>query len=474
MLSSGIVGAITVNATISATPTAYVSPYSCEKGINYIITVDNSVVPVYYAIAGIGTATVSCGNLAFGGPSNAGGVTGTNATSVIQAAINALPTGTSVGIGEVYFEPGNYTIRTLVIPNSDHSTIILAGQSDLNTELYYKGSNTKQVIWEPWVFAKYSISHLQVEIDNLHIKVGSITYTGNAIDMTIVPEVTMSHDLIEAAGVIGNVGSVGLLHNVPKGDGNAKELYDVHINGFGTDMVWGDDLAVMTGLYIENYVTTGIRFGNSSALGFDSVTLINPHIRNNNALLTAGHGLMIQFNYTTTAQGAEVTIVNPFFEVNTTPQCEFDFRGVGGSNIVMTGFSDSTQSSTYPRVCLPVAGDLSKIQFHTFQAPGIFGFPYFRACNYFGLSSSRMTCTGSSSSATPLSGVAYQDWGLPTMIQISGGTGVNITINSPANNNMIKNLATIGVGQPFELPVGYKLIVTYATPPTTIAFVVAN
>ncbi len=76
------------NATISSTPTAIVSAYSCEKGPSFLITVDNAVPPNYYAIATSGTASTPCGTLVYGGPNNAGGVTGTNITAVNQNAIN--------------------------------------------------------------------------------------------------------------------------------------------------------------------------------------------------------------------------------------------------------------------------------------------------------------------------------------------------------------------------------------------------
>lgn len=477
-LAGGIIGQDLANANINSNNSSILSQYSCEQGVNFVIAEDNAITPNYYSISGQSTPSVPCGTLVYGGATNNGGATGTNATQVIQSTINALPNIKLTGYGIIYFEAGNYTIKTLTIPAVDHMNIVFDGTGSYNTHLYYIGSNTKPVIWEPYVFTKISsyISHLYVEIDNLDIKVGSSLYTGNAVDLTAVPEITMNHNIIEAPGATGNAGSIGFKHDIPKGDGNAKEIYDVTIQGFGTDMQWNDDHAVFTGDYFTNYVAVGVRMGNVSSAGSNDVTMINPHFQNNNSHLLANQGVMLQFNYTVANQGVQFTMINPFYEVQIIPQCEIDLRGMGGSQIdVISGLDGTgTASSAYPRVCLPVAGDLSRFQFHGFSAPALFGFPYLRTCNYFGVTGSRIRCTGSSASATPLSGTVYQDWIAPTYIIISGGTGVNITITSNANNAIVKNLATIGVGQPFILEVGYKLIVTYATPPVTTCFVIAT
>lgn len=476
MLSSGIVGAITVSATISSTPTAYISPYSCEKGISYVIFVDNA--GVYYSTAAQGTATVSCGNLAFGGPTNIGGVTGTNATQVIQATLNACPTGTSVGGCVILFEAGNYTIRTIALPASDHSSYIVEGQGDQNTLLTYKGSDTKAVFWEPWTAAKYSISHLSLEVDQLDFNIKSTTYSyKGALDFTIIPELAMNHVLVQGQGVIGNVASIGLKHDVFGGDGNAKQLTDVHISGFGTDIQWMDDHTQFNGIYLNNYLKVGIRFGNVSGFSVVDNTMISPHIQNDNALLTTKTGIAIQFNFTSATHGIQLTIINPYFESPTLMQCAYDFRAVGGSTVIVIGGQDITSSPLpFQRVCLGINVDMSKVQFHLDSAPALLGFPYFNTCKTFGVDSSLITGTGCAASNNPTSGVVYQDWMVPVYITISGGTGVNITINTASNANIasLKNLVTIGVGQPFLLPVGYKLIVTYSTPPTTVAIPIAN
>jgi hypothetical protein len=476
LVLGGVIGAVGVNATFSNTSSAVDSQYSCDKGVNFFVSVDNSAPAEYYAVAGMSTLTQNCGTLVYGGPTNAGSATGTNATQVIQAALNALPTGTSKGGGVIMFEQGNYTIRTLALPVSDHSSYILEGQGDQNTLLTYLGSNTKPILWEPWTFAKYSVSHLSLEVDNLNfnIKSGSYTYKG-ALDFTIIPELAMNHVIVAAAGTAGMAGSIGLKHDVFGGDGNAKQLTDVHISGFSTDVQWMDDHVQFNGIYLNNYLKVGIRFGNVSGISTVDNTMINPHIQNDNALLSANQGIAIQFNSTSATHGVDLNIINPDFESPVAMQCAYDFRSVGGSHVIITGGTDATTGATaYPKLCLPVNVDMSKVQFHSWQAPGVQAFPYLTTCNYFGISSSRITCTGSGRTGTPTSGVPYQDILLPTLIQISGGTGVNITINSPTNTNVIKNLATIGALQPFELPVGYKLIVTYSTPPTTVADVVAN
>lgn len=470
-------GAAYVNATSLSSPSVVWSQYECDKGTNFYISVDNAVPPNFYATSGENTLTQNCGTLSFGGPNSNGGAVGTNATQVIQAALNALPTGTSIGGGVIAFETGNYTVRTLAIPPSDHSSYIFTGKGDLNTLITYLGSNTKPILWEPWTSAKYSISHLSVEIDNLDFNVKSSSYTGNALDLTIVPEVSMLHVLVQGQGAAGDAGSIGLKHDVFGGDGNPKELTDVHISGFSTDMQWMDDHAVFMGDYFNNYLKVGVRFGNNSGFTVVDNTMISPHIQNDNALLTTKTGIGIQFNFTSATHGIQITIITPYFESPTLMQCAYDFRAVGGSTVEVFNGQDATVSPVpYQRTCLGIVKDMSKVQFHLFAAPGVFGFPYFNTCKVFGVDSSLITGTSCAASNNPTSGIVYQDWMVPNYITISGGTGVNITINTAANVNIasLKNLATIGVGQPFLLPVGFKLIVTFVTTPATTDFAIAN
>jgi hypothetical protein len=105
LIMGGVVGGVAVNATISSTPTAIVSPYSCERGADFFVYPDNA--GEYYADAGSGIATVPCGTLEFGGPTNAGGITGTNATGVIRAAILAAH---AQGNATVDLESGQYVL----------------------------------------------------------------------------------------------------------------------------------------------------------------------------------------------------------------------------------------------------------------------------------------------------------------------------------------------------------------------------
>lgn len=115
LVLGGIVGAITVNATISSNPIAYISPYMCERGVTAYVIVDNSPTPVYYAVAGSGSATNSCGNLVYGGPTNAGGATGTNFATVMNDALG-------LG-GHIILESG-----TFVLPASTRLTLGVNGE----------------------------------------------------------------------------------------------------------------------------------------------------------------------------------------------------------------------------------------------------------------------------------------------------------------------------------------------------------
>lgn len=458
-------------APISSNNSAVQSQYTCEQGINYVITEDNAVTPEFYAISTQSTTTVPCGTLVYGGSTNNGGATGTNATQVIQAALNSLPTTPSLGGGELFFEAGNYTVRTLTIPNAPHENIILDGSGSLTALITYIGSNTKQVIWEPYAFMNGFINHLSVTLENLDINIKSATYTGIAVDMTAVPELNILNVNILGQGAVGNAGSIGFKHDLNGGDGNAKELTNLHIYGFSTDMQWNDDHGIFTGDQFEYYLKVGVRFGNNSGITIVDNTMINPHFENNNVNLLTHTGIPIQFNYTSATHGIQLILINPYFEIPILPFCELDFRAVGGSQVIIQNPLDATVSpNQYPRTCLPVNKDMSKVQFQLFQAPAKANFPYFLVGDYFGIDSSLIICTGCSASNNPTSGTAYQDWMVPEYITISGGVGVNITINTPANANIpaLKNIATLGTTQPFLLPVGYKLIVTYSSVPITV------
>lgn len=137
MLSSAIVGAITVNATISSTPTAYISPYSCEKGANIIVAVDNSATPVYSAIQGSGSAITPCGQTVYGGPNNAGGVTGTSGIMVINDALAAS------NPGVVLLEAGTFTLTSQLQVNNNGVT--LEGQGSA-TDVVFTSAITSDAI----------------------------------------------------------------------------------------------------------------------------------------------------------------------------------------------------------------------------------------------------------------------------------------------------------------------------------------
>ena len=113
-------GAAYVRATISSAPSSIVSQYSCEKGPDYVLSVDNAATPNYYAVAGSGSPTIPCGQLVFGGPNNVGAVTGTSFNAVLGAVIAS---GTTILV-----EDGTY-ILTTTFADSTHSNVTLDGAS---------------------------------------------------------------------------------------------------------------------------------------------------------------------------------------------------------------------------------------------------------------------------------------------------------------------------------------------------------
>ena len=119
-------GAAYVRATISSTPSAVDSQYSCEKGVAFIMSVDDATPPNYYAVAGSGTTTTPCGTLKYGGPTN---VTGTSFSAVLQAAINSAGAN---GGGTISFGCGKY-VATAPITDGGFSGITLTSQGACST-----------------------------------------------------------------------------------------------------------------------------------------------------------------------------------------------------------------------------------------------------------------------------------------------------------------------------------------------------
>lgn len=229
------------SGTISSSPTAVVSPFSCEKGTSYVITVDNAATPNYYAVAGSGSPTVPCGTLAYGGPGNVGGDTGTNATQVIASVITAVPNG-----GSITFAAGNYnTTRTIILPTTKTFSMICQSAALYGCSILYSGGS-----WAMWTGAAdtlgwspgalISMNNFRVGVYNASAK-GGINATFAIVAMNNVG-IFYSQANTPVAGMIGYFEGPYL---------NGEEMSGGYLNVAGFDTCVFDDIDHFTYAHVE-------------------------------------------------------------------------------------------------------------------------------------------------------------------------------------------------------------------------------
>lgn len=111
ILSVFIIGCL-VGATIAQSGAITITPESFSGDYSYLIETDGTYV---WAKDG------KTGQVVFGGVNNVGGVSGTNASAVIQSAINALPNG-----GKIFIKAGTYLLSNQLYIEKDN--IALEGE----------------------------------------------------------------------------------------------------------------------------------------------------------------------------------------------------------------------------------------------------------------------------------------------------------------------------------------------------------
>jgi hypothetical protein len=189
LLGGAVGGALGVNfitakqATAVVPSTVTVADLSCDKGGETIlITVDdNATTPNYYAVQGTTTTTEPCGTLLYGGPTNAGGATGTNASQVVIDAINSMPCSSEEGVGIIQFEAGTYQFyNTIPLPKTcSHSELEIIGQGMQQTILNFNPPTvTAPFFWLPYSGLTASSTFLTVTFpSHFYVSISEIQFS---------------------------------------------------------------------------------------------------------------------------------------------------------------------------------------------------------------------------------------------------------------------------------------------------------
>lgn len=471
LILGGVVGAVAVNATISSTPTAYVSPYSCEKTPTFILTVDNSATPNYYAIAGWGTATQSCGNLVYGGPTNAGSVIGTNFTSVIDNAVVALGTAG----GTIAIEPGNYNFASnskyaIPIPNTvNHADYVFQGEGGYeNTVLNFSGSANTRIMGSPYASPSTQLTQVSLTLNNMKIQVAVVNYAARALDFTIIPILYISNVylIIKSPGASATAASVGL--EKAQHFGHQSTITNLLISGFGTDMLWNDDHLVCTECEFDAILKVGLQLGNQTSTGSTDDTFINPHFFTDNAAAPSGTATYVQYNFTGGARN-QANFIDSTSEggAGGNPKWQFDFTNAQNSWLLVTGgnwFPGGTVSPTLVKYI--TTGRMDALGFRNYGLiTSALATPF---CN---AGSSVFDMGPDCAAALPTSATRYQASLMSYYVTVSGGTVSAISITTP-NGNVVATLGTSCQG--YYLAQGFAITVTYSVNPTVTVFQAAN
>lgn len=292
----GVIGSDITTANINQNNSAIISQYSCEKNANFLITLDNAVPTNYYAISGTSTTTVPCGTLVYGGAINAGGVTGTSFSSVLQNSINALPLG-----GTISLTTGVYVLTATVTVTQ---SIVLQSQSLIvGSQIAGCGTCAVQII------GAQTAGTPMLSLTGASITIQGLQLNGNKTSNVVVPgqdclqinsQATLAY--INRDSIV-NCPNAGIMHNQGSGLGTGEDIFnnldvktnnlngylcnscfDPHINGGNYGSNVGDNIKCTTGTDVKisgvsDFVSTngnGIVMANCT-----NVTIIGSSVHNN-------------------------------------------------------------------------------------------------------------------------------------------------------------------------------------------------
>jgi len=239
--------------------------YHCS----YVIYTDGTY---YYAENG------TTGNLDYGGPNNKGLVTGTSAVKVIQAAINALPSGTE---GEIFIRVGKYPIT---------EAIVLTGKDSITI----RGENRGGSYYVPGTFqdgtylylVNGSNDHLIEKVEVAPAKGGSVVLQdlgldgncdnqtlGGAFDVIhieyakefIIERCTIQRGTRNGIRVMHSCENFWIINNRILQNGNGQHCVFVSTSVGGkilNNIILGANAANMCGIYFENACNYNHVFGN--------------------------------------------------------------------------------------------------------------------------------------------------------------------------------------------------------------------
>jgi hypothetical protein len=474
ILVSGLTGYNYAHATLSTNNSSTLSQFSCEQQVNFVIAEDNAVPPNYYSISGESTPTVPCGKLVYGGSINAGSVTGSNFSAVIDSTINALfPTSTSTG-GSIFIEPGTYFFtHTIIIPNFsgalNHGGLVISGQSYENTVLNYTGSTTTHVLWSPYTGTTQILQQESISINNIKLTIGTINYGGKAVDLSNFAIVTINNFYINYAlanpandGLITSTGFI-LAHTL----GIYANINSLYVLGFGIDAIINNDHTVCTQCEFNAYENAGLQLGNQTALGATDETFINPHFFNDPYQVTTfAIGTYIRFNFTGGAR-ALVTMINLDSEQATNPYLDINLFNDANSWLKMITADWTPGGLAYPPLIkYPSSGRTDGISFSIYQPiTTALATPF---CN---AGSSVFNIGVDCGTAAPNTGQLYASGGIPLSITVTGGTVTSILIETQ-NGNTIASLGTTVQG--YILLPGEAVKFTYTGSPVFSIYAVGG
>ncbi len=378
---------IITRATISSTNQAQINQWTTVKSCTYQAFTDGTN---YYA------QNCATGVIDDGGPLNAGGVTGTSASAVIQAAITATSSG---GVVEILH--GLYIMTTSLSFGANN--IALVGENENSTKLDWSSStaalaidfNGKEgiTVANLWIKGNTAISTqngIELEDGTFFGRIYNIymqNFEGSSILLRSTLDVGVSYNRFDHLSLIGagttNAGiGVGInLFATSSGFVNGNYFSAVNLVGWvwgvvmqdtgqvSNDQFWG--VAISQGTY-------GLRILDASA---------------------SSDTLQMHYDGGTLTLSELITSVGTGITITEDPQAYAD------------GITDNT-------------GKVNRIGF----------IPITKITNP--LSSTSNTIGLSGNTATPVALTNYVVTGIPIILSCSGGSGVTITVADNAGNNI--------------------------------------
>lgn len=396
-------------------------------------------------------------SLLYGGPSNAGGVTGTSADSVLQTTINQCPTGIFVtnAVGcRIYITDGDYYLMTRITIHAQNTWLI--GNSQFGTELdwnnaanslkYYLYSNGQSGSHIQSLSMKGDPSATDTNGIGIYLTNSTQFFSIEDVYQTQMATIGLLMQTATSAtgiayGYVSNFQSVGqssatdyaciMFASTGTGFINGVDFYTVHCSG------WFEGIAMATiGAFTVNSNIANDRLFSVSVESSTRGLGINDASASDNYL---------EMHYDVgTVTTPEQIIKSGINTISETP---------GFYTIGLSASLDETGS--IHRIGYTSVGKITNPFENSFSDVGLAG-----------------------ASGTPAAGpttlVTYTV-NFPIAISCSGGTVTAITIKDPAGNTYASGTTCVSLlAAPVVVPVGYSIEFTFAVAPTVSVFGVGD